>query len=105
MAITASDVFILETGNVISFKDAPVRIYCPFAVDKDDVTAVDVQVWNDAGTVFYMAHTLRFSEAELEAFTGTGSGEFSQMKNVVEQAVKGYLEGIGDNGGVTFTIV
>ena len=49
--------------------------------------------------------TLRFTEAELEAFTGSGSGEYSQFKNCVEQAVKGYLEGISENSGTTFTIV
>lgn len=105
MAITASDVFILEDGSPLQWKDAPVRIYCPFAVDRNDVTAVDVQVWNDAGDTFYQAYTLRFTEAELEAFTGSGTGEFTQMKSCVEQAVKDYLEGIADNAGTTFTIV
>lgn len=103
--ITASDVFVLEEGSAIQFKDAPVDVYCPFAVDRDDVTAVDIQVWNDAGDRFYASHTVRFSESELEAFTGSGTGEFSQMKNVVEQAVVDYLEGITENAGVTFTIV
>lgn len=103
--ITANDVFVFEAGSALSFKDAPVRVYCPFAVDKDDVMTVDVQVWNDAVDVFYGSITLRFTEAELEAFTGSGTGEFTQMKSVVEQAVKSYLEGIGENSGVTFTIV
>jgi len=103
--ITANDVFLLETGSALQFKDAPVRVYCPFAVDKDDVTAVDVQVWNDAVDVFYGSITVRFTESELEAFTGSGTGEFSQMKSVVEQAVKDYLESITENSGTTFTIV
>lgn len=105
MAITANDVFILVDGSPLQWKDAPVRIFCPFMVDKNDVTSVDIQVWNDAGDVFYQSHTVRFSESELEAFTGSGTGEFSQMKNVVEQAVVDYLEGIADNSGTTFTIV
>lgn len=105
MAITASDVFILEDGSPLQWKDAPVRVFCPFTVDKDDVTAVDIQVWNDAGDTFYQHFTVRFTESELEAFTGSGTGEFTQIKSVVEQAVKDYLEGITDNAGVTFTIV
>lgn len=103
--ITATDIFILETGSALQFKDAPVRVYCPLAIDRDDVVRVDVQVWNDAVDVFYGSITLRFTEAELEAFTGSGSGEYSQFKNCVEQAVKGYLEGISENSGTTFTIV
>lgn len=102
--ITANDVFILEDGSPLAFKDAPVKIFCPFSVDKDDLTRVDMQVWNDAEDVFYASVTVSFSEAELEAFTGLGTGEFTQMKSVVEQAVKDYLEGITDNSGVTFTI-
>ena len=105
MAITANDVFILETGSPLQWKDAPVRVFCPFRVDKDDVTAVDIQVWNDAGDQFYQSFTVRFSESELEAFTGSGTGEFTQMKSCVEQAVKDYLEGIAENAGTTFTIV
>lgn len=105
MAITANDVFILVDGSPLQWKDAPVRIFCPFSVDKDDVTAVDIQVWNDAADQFYQSYTVRFTESELEAFTGSGTGEFSQFKSCVEQAVKDYLEGIADNAGTTFTIV
>ena len=103
--ITAKRYFSAGNGLGLQFKDAPVRVYCPLAIDRDDVVRVDVQVWNDAVDVFYGSITLRFTEAELEAFTGSGSGEYSQFKNCVEQGGKGLFGGISENSGTTFTIV
>ena len=84
--ITADADYLIE-GSTVKYRYSTTKILCPFAVDKDDVTTVDVQVWNTAGDAFYGSTTLRFSESELEAYSSGESGEFSVFKNVVEQAV------------------
>ena len=104
MPITADADFAID-GSAVRFKSSGCKIYCPFSCDKDDVTAVDVQVWDSAGEVFYASTTMRFSEAELEGETGAGAGEFSNMKSVVEQSVVGVLDALSANSAVTFTIV
>lgn len=105
MPITSDTNFVIDTAEVALYRQSLVKIYCVYAVDKDDVTAVDVQVWNTAGDEFYGSETVRFSESELEAFSSGESGEFSIFKSVVEQAVVDYLESLTANSGATFTIV
>ena len=106
MPITADVDYYISDANGVHYRSSTTKIVCPFAVDKDDVTAVDIQVWNTALDVFYASYPVRFTESELEAFTGSGTGEFTQMKSVVEQAVVDYLDGRpGNTGVVTFTIV
>ena len=103
MPITADADYYLDSSPR-HYKSSGSKMYCPFSVDKDDVIMVDVQVYNTAGDEFYASLTLTFDESDLEAEEGAGTGEFTQMKSVVEQAVVTYLESIAGNSGVTFTI-
>jgi len=105
MPITSDNGFYLYEGSPTKYDYTLVKMYCPVKVEKDDTIRVDVEVWDTAGEVFYGNYPLTFTEAEVEAFTGSGTGEFSQFKNVVEQAVVDYLEGVTENSGITFTIV
>ena len=106
MPITADNPYYLNDAQTVSFRSASTKIICVFASDKDDVTAVDMQVWNSAADEFYGSETVRFTESELEAFTGSGTGKYSIFKNCVEQAVVDHLDGRpGNTGVVTFTIV
>ena len=106
MAITSDNGFYLYEGSPTKFDNTLVVILCPVKVEKDDVIRVDVEVWDDVdNTVFYGSHPLVFTEAEVEAYTGSGTGEFSLFKNCVEQAVVDYLEGVTENSGIVFTIV
>lgn len=41
---------------------------------------------------------------DIDAFTGTGTGDTAKFLNAVLQYVKDYLEAIPDNSGITFTI-
>lgn len=105
MPITANADYVLTSGASVRLRFSTTKIFCVTAVDKDLVTSVDIQVWNTAGDEFYFSHTQRFTESDLEAEEGAGTGEFTQFMSVVEQAVVTYLEGIASNSSVTFTIV
>ena len=41
---------------------------------------------------------------DIDAFTGTGTGDTAKFINAVSQYVKDYLENIAANSGITFTI-
>lgn len=105
MAILADNSYVLLEGSPVLFNDAVTRMYIFAVADmKTDSTQINIQVWQAGGDNFYADHTVTFTEAELEAFTGSGTGEYPQFKSVVEQAAKDYLEGITENAAVTFTI-
>lgn len=103
--ITADTDYAIETSGTVQYRYGSTKIWCLPSVDKDGVTVVDIQVWDTAGEVFWGSNTQRFVETTLEAYTSGESGEVSQFKNIVDQAVVDYLEGISVNAGVTFTIV
>lgn len=106
MAITSDNGYYLYTGSPTKYDNTLTEILCPIKVEKDDTIRVDVEVWDDTdNTVFYGSVSLTFTEAAVEAYTGSGTGEFSQFKNCVEQAVVDYLEGVTENSGIVFTIV
>lgn len=106
MPITADNPYYLTDALNVTYRSSTTKIFCTWATDKDDVTRVNLEVWNSAGDEFYGSETVQFTEAELEAFTGTGTGEFTIFKSCVEQAVVDYLDGrAGNTGVVTFTIV
>jgi len=46
-------------------------------------------------------YSIQFTKAEVDAFTGTGTGDTEKCQNAVEQTVVDYLEGIN---GAIFTI-
>ena len=105
MPITANTDYFLTDSGEVKFRSSLTKIYCTWATGKDDITAVNIEVWDTAGELFFHSDTVRFTESELEAFTGSGTGEFTQFKSVVELAIKDYLDGrTGNTGVVTFTI-
>lgn len=106
MPITSDNGYYLYLGSPTKYDHNLTKIFCPIKVEKDDTIRVDVEVWDNVdNTVFYGSVPLTFTEAAVEAYTGSGTGEFSQFKNCVEQAVVDYLEGVTENSGIAFTIV
>lgn len=45
--------------------------------------------------------TISFTKAEIDAFTGSGTGDTEKAQNAVEQAVKDYLETLNPSSTVT----
>lgn len=106
MPISADAIFALEEGSSLRFDHATTKVYCVAVADlKVDAVRVDVQVWDGAGEVFYGSTSVGFSEGDLEAYSSGESGEYSIFKDVVEQAVADYLDGLTENASVTFTVV
>lgn len=104
MPITANNFFYIESGSAIQFDNGQVEVNCTVKINRDNSIQVDAEVWDTARSVFCGSVPLTYSETDLEAYTGSGTGEFSQFMNCVEQAVVDYLESVTENTGITFTI-
>lgn len=106
MPITADDYYSIDSSGKVQYSAYPrTQVFCTMEVNKENVTLIHVQVWDDNGEVFFGEVTIPKTSTELEAYTSAESGEFSMFKDVCEQAVKEYLETIAPNTGITFTIV
>lgn len=49
-------------------------------------------------------YALNLRQTDVDAETGSGTGETATWHNAVEQAVVTYLEGLTGNAGITFTV-
>ena len=105
MPITADNPYYLNDTGAIRYSSSATKIWCPTYISKDDAITIQVQVWNTAGDTFYVEEVLIRSESDIEAYSSGESGEFSVFKNCVEQLVAAYLDALGLNSAVTFTIV
>ena len=99
----ASDYVSLESGSIQRFKGSKMYLY--ITIDTDDAVRIEVKAYDSTGAIYYGSQWFQYTTSELDAYTGSGSGEFAPFKNVCEQAVKASLEGLSENTGNTFTIV
>lgn len=100
--ITTSDQFIIEDSSKVLY-DGLSLVSIPTVLDEQDLVSVDVRVVTDSGAQV-SGIIVSFTNAEIAAFTPSGTTDRDKFFNQVEQAVKGYLEAFGGNAGVTFTI-
>lgn len=100
--ITTSDAYVLEEGLKVEYNGLDI-ISLPTVIDEEDTVRVEVLPTTDDGQVMGSL-LLSFTNAEIAAFTATGTTDRDKFFNQVEQAVKDYLENISDNSGATFTI-
>ncbi len=105
MAITSdsADLTAVVTGSIQRFKGT--RILLRIHIRPDDTVQIEALCFDSGGTDYYGVGTFEYTATELDAYTGSGSGEYEIFKNVCEQAVKATLEGISENSGNTYTIV
>lgn len=100
--ITTTDTYIIEESAKVQY--AALDILCvPTVLDADGIVNIDVRTITDTGQVL-ASILISFTNAEIEAFTPSGTSDLEKFYNQCEQAVKGYLEGLGGNDGLTFTI-
>lgn len=100
--ITTSDQYIIEDADKVLYDS--LNIICvPSILDEDDTVNVEVSVVTDSNRV-RASILVSFTNAEIAAFTPTGTTDRDKFFNQIEQAVVDYLEGFGGNSGVTFTI-
>lgn len=98
-----SDYTSLQSGSIQRFKGTTLLL--SIHIDTDDAVRIEVKAFDSGGSDFYGSYWFQYTSSELDAYTGSGSGEFAQFKSVCEQAVKATLEGISENSGNTYTIV
>ncbi len=56
-----------------------------------------------ADIVEVVEFTVTFRKSDIDAYTGSGTGDTAKLIHAVEQAVIDYLEGISANSGITFS--
>lgn len=100
--ITTPDTYIIEDAAKVQYV-ALNLLSVPTVLDEDDTVNVEIRVLSDAGGVL-ASELLSFTNAEIAAFTASGTTDRDKFFNQCEQAVVDYLEGFGGNAGVTFTI-
>ena len=100
--ITTPDTYIIEDAAKTQY--VALNILCvPTVLDDTDTVNVQIRVLLDDGQI--QAHKdIEFTNAEIAAFTASGTTDRDKFFNQCEQAVVDYLEGFGGNAGVTFTI-
>ena len=93
----------LKTGEIVSY-DTP-NIFCDagyFTLVAFWVVTIKIQVPSLIG--FVVAIDVEFTQATVDALTGSGGTETRLIQNTILQAVVDYLEAITENSGVTFTL-
>lgn len=104
MSITADGSFVLRDGTKTLYSAV---VECFPRLDNAGDTVVDARVVgngseDDGQQIGGIA--LTFTTAQLTALTASGADEVAKYYNLCEQAVAGYLGGLSDNTGITFTI-
>ena len=56
-----------------------------------------------ADIVEVVEFTVTFRKGDIDAYTGSGTGDTAKLIHAIEQAVIDYLEGITANSGITFS--
>jgi hypothetical protein len=104
MITTASAAFVLEQDAQAQYLGS--RIFCePTFFEALDKFAVVLRI-TDSATLNEIARGyMEVTATEVDAETGSGSGETDPWFNALQKAVKTKLEAIADNASVTFTVI
>lgn len=104
--ITTGDTFGIEDGDKRLF--AAASIYCiPTYYADIEITGIEVIVTggiSDTDFKVLASFRLEITNSDLGEFTASGANDVLKYYNLVEQAVKDYLEGLTVNSSATFTI-
>ncbi len=100
--ITTANTYIVEDGSKSLYSALDLQCV-PTIHDDQGVVSVEVRVISDAGNVSAFINPV-FTNAEIAAFTPSGTTDRDKFFNQVEQAVVDYLEGFSGNSSVTFSI-
>jgi hypothetical protein len=104
MISSASAAFVLEEDSQLQFLGA--RIMCePTYYELQEKFALRLNVLDSATSNVIHYGYMEVTKTEVDAETGTGTGETAPWWNALQKAVVTKLEDIPDNSGVTFTIV
>lgn len=100
---TTGDIY-LESGAIEKF-DAPVFFVSHTYYDRSETYLITIELSTgvvSASSPIVEEFTLRATKADIDAYTGTGTGDTAKCHNAVDQYVAAYLHVI--NGSSTITI-
>ncbi len=100
--ITTSDNYVLTEGSKVLYSGLRI-LSVPTVSDLLGTVEIEARALFDTDSIANHV-SLSFTEAEINAFTSSGTTDRDKFYNQCEQAVKDYLEGLTENSGATFTI-
>ncbi len=104
MITTSSHTFVLESGSQKTYDGA--SIVCePLYNEFQTAFGITLHILDTISTNYIDRGYMSLTVAEVDAETGTGSGETAPWFNALQKAVKTKLLTYTGNASVTFTIV
>lgn len=104
MITTSGGRFVLEEDSQQQFSLSNI-ICSPHYYETTEVFDVDLIIQDSVSTNHILTSSMRVTKAEVDAETGSGTGEVAQWFSALQQAVVTKLEAIPDNSAITFTVV
>lgn len=103
MITTASAAFVLEDDSQQQFSGSSI-ICQPTYRETEQKFTVQLNVLDSTTTTLIAYGYMEVTKAEVDAETGSGTGEVANWFSALQLAVKTKLAAIPDNSGVTFTV-
>lgn len=105
MITTATAAFVLESGSQKKY-DAGAIIYCePTYMENSTGFRVYLRVQDSVSTEYIGEGSMWLTVTEVDAETGSGTGETAPWWNALQKAVKTKLLTYTGNGSTSFTVV
>lgn len=104
MITTSGGRFVLEAGSQQQFSSSNI-ICVPRYYELQQSFDVDLWVQDSSTTKHLSNGSMNLTRTEVDAETGSGTGETTQWFRALQEAVITKLEAIPDNSAITFTVV
>lgn len=102
--ITTNGLVILESGSISQHNTPDIYVGFTYSAFQTSYIANLTLTKPGAGAVaIYAEFQIRYTKTQIDAYTGTGTGDTAKIQNAVLQAVKATLLAL--NPAITFTIV
>jgi len=102
--ITTNGLVILETGSISQHNTPDIYVGFTYSAFQTAYIANITLTKPGAGAAaIYAEFQIRYTKAEIDAYTGTGTGDTEKIQNAIMQAVAATLLAL--NPAITFTIV
>ncbi len=102
--ITTNGLVILETGSISQHNTPDIYVGFTYSAFQAAYIANITLTKPGAGAAaIYAEFQIRYTKAQIDAYTGSGTGDTAKIQNAMLQAVKATLLAL--NPAITFTIV
>lgn len=100
--ISASGTVLLYSGSIERYNSPDIYVDATYQTIREAWVATLQIMATGATTETVKTYQIEFTDAEIDAFTASGSTTTEKLKNCILQAVEDYLSTL--NGGTTFTL-